>query len=100
MNIVEDMLPRPFFQKEESCEVCPIIIDLPTRSVKEIRKEQLKDKNVKRIIQSLERVNKDEDWANWGERGYLMNQGVLHRYTPDLDTKEAQLVVSCQEKEY
>ena len=50
-NVVADMLSRPFSQKEESCEICPITIDLPTRSVKDIREEQFKDQNVKKIIQ-------------------------------------------------
>ena len=28
-----------------------------------------------------------------------MNQGILYRYIPDIDTEEAQLVVPCQERE-
>ena len=47
-NVVAEMLSRPFSQKEESCEICPITVDLPTKSVKEIREEQLKDENVKK----------------------------------------------------
>ena len=93
------MLSRSFCQKEVTCEICPISIDLPTRSVKEIRQEQRKDENVKKIVQSLESVDKDEDYANWSQRGYLMNQEILYRCLPDIDTDEAQLVVSCQERE-
>ena len=95
-NVVADILSRPFCQKKEFCENCPITIDLSTQSVKEIRGEQLKDENVKKIIQSLESV--DKDWVNQSERGYLMNQGDLYRFTPDIDTEEAKLVVPCQER--
>ena len=48
-------------------------------------------KMLKKKFQYLESVNKDEDWANWNERGYLMNQGVLYSYTLDIDTEETQL---------
>ncbi|GBO02431.1 hypothetical protein AVEN_79267-1 [Araneus ventricosus] len=30
---------------------------------------------------------------NWTSRGYLMNQGILYRYSPEVETEEAQLVV-------
>ena len=49
-SVVADMLSRLFCQKEESCEICPIAIDLPTRNVREIREKQLKDENVKKKI--------------------------------------------------
>lgn len=99
-NIVADMLSRPFCQHEEdTCEICTISIDIPARSTKEIREEQLKDEDVRKIIESLESLDKDENFANWSDRGYLMNQGVLYRYSPEADTEEAQLVVPIQERE-
>ena len=51
-NVVTDMVSRSICQKEESCEICPITIILPTW-VKEIREKKIKDENVKKIIQSL-----------------------------------------------
>ena len=36
-------------RNKNSVKFADIIIDLPTRSVKEIREEQLKDENVKKI---------------------------------------------------
>lgn len=99
-NIVADMLSRPFcHHDEETCEICTISIDIPARSEKEIREEQLKDDDVRKIIESLESPVKDENFANWSDRGYLMNQGVLYRYSPEADTEEAQLVVPIQERE-
>ncbi|GFS73670.1 retrovirus-related Pol polyprotein from transposon 412 [Trichonephila clavipes] len=39
------------------------------------------------------------EYANWTERGFLMNQGVLYRYVPDADSAEAQLVIPTAERE-
>ncbi|GFX69496.1 integrase_H2C2 domain-containing protein [Trichonephila clavipes] len=71
------MLSRPVTQEEESvCEENNITIsDMPTRSCK------------------------DMQYANWTERGFLMNQGVLYRYVPDADSAEAQLVIPAAERE-
>ncbi|GFW08812.1 retrovirus-related Pol polyprotein from transposon 412 [Trichonephila clavipes] len=76
-NVVADMLSRPVTQEEESfCEENNITIaDTPTRSYK------------------------DMQYANWTERGFLMNQGVLYRYVPDADSAEAQLVIPTAERE-
>ncbi|GBN25401.1 hypothetical protein AVEN_123052-1 [Araneus ventricosus] len=46
----------------------------------------------------MSRSSKDENFANWTNRGYLMNQGILYRYSPEVET-EAQLVVTVQERE-
>ncbi|GFS54556.1 retrovirus-related Pol polyprotein from transposon 412 [Trichonephila clavipes] len=43
-------------------------------------------------------MDKEENFANYTSRGYLMNQGILHRYSPESE-EEAQLVVSAQERE-
>ncbi|GFT29985.1 retrovirus-related Pol polyprotein from transposon 412 [Trichonephila clavipes] len=100
-NVVADMLSRPVTQEEESfCEENNITIaDMPTRSCKDMREAQLKDDNLKKIIDSFESSLKTEDYANWTERGFLMNQGVLYRYVPDADSAEAQLVIPTAERE-
>ncbi|GFW11489.1 retrovirus-related Pol polyprotein from transposon 412 [Trichonephila clavipes] len=89
-NVVADMcvLSRPVTQEEESfCEENNITIaDMPTRSCKNMREAQLKDDNLKKIIDSFESPLKTEEYANWTERGFLMNQGVLHRYVPSPST--------------
>ncbi|GFX28699.1 integrase_H2C2 domain-containing protein [Trichonephila clavipes] len=86
------MLSRPVTQEEESfCEENNITIaDMPTRSCKDMREAQFKDDNLKKIIDSFESPLKTEEYANWTERGFLMNQGVLYRYVPDADSAEAQ----------
>ncbi|GFU28053.1 retrovirus-related Pol polyprotein from transposon 297 [Trichonephila clavipes] len=78
-NVVADMLSRPVTQEEESfCEENNITIaDMPTRSCKDMREAQLKDDNLKKIIDSFESPLKTEEYANWTERGFLMNQGVF-----------------------
>ncbi|GFX37944.1 retrovirus-related Pol polyprotein from transposon 17.6 [Trichonephila clavipes] len=100
-NVVADMLSRPVTQEEESfCEENNITIaDMPTRSCKDMREAQLKDDNLKKIIDSFESPLKTEEYANWTERGFLMNQGVLYRYVPDADSAEAQLVIPTAERE-
>ncbi|GFV20647.1 retrovirus-related Pol polyprotein from transposon opus [Trichonephila clavipes] len=100
-NVVADMLSRPVTQEEESfCEENNITIaEMPTRSCKDMREAQLKDDNLKKIIDSFESPLKTEEYANWTERGFLMNQGVLYRYVPDADSAEAQLVIPTAERE-
>ncbi|GFW54671.1 transposon Tf2-9 polyprotein [Trichonephila clavipes] len=100
-NVVADMLFRPVTQEEESfCEENNITIaDMPTRSCKDMREAQLKDDNLKKIIDSFESPLKTEEYANWTEHGFLMNQGVLYRYVPDADSAEAQLVIPTAERE-
>ncbi|GFS88613.1 transposon Tf2-9 polyprotein [Trichonephila clavipes] len=99
--VVADMLSRPVTQEEESfCEENNITIaDMPTRSYKDMREAQLKDDNLKKIIDSFESPLKTEEYANWTERGFLMNQDVLYRYVPDADSAEAQLVIPTAERE-
>ncbi|GFV89351.1 retrovirus-related Pol polyprotein from transposon 412 [Trichonephila clavipes] len=86
------MLSRPACNEEnELCEVCTVAIDVPSRSPKEIRDEQMKDEELVKIISCLEDPDKNVNYVNWVERGYLMNQGVLFRYAPDSESEEAQL---------
>ncbi|GFV01045.1 hypothetical protein TNCV_1009661 [Trichonephila clavipes] len=95
-----DMLSRPVTHEESFCEENNITIaDMPTRSCKDMRETQLKDDNLKKIIDSFESPLKTEEYANWTERGFLMNQGVMYRYVPDADSAEAQLVIPTAERE-
>ncbi|GFW65914.1 retrovirus-related Pol polyprotein from transposon 17.6 [Trichonephila clavipes] len=50
-------------------------------------------------LASFESPLKTEEYANWTERRFLMNQGVLYRYVPDADSAEAQLVIPNAEHE-
>ena len=52
---------------------------------------------MRKIIEALEEGS-PERTSPWTSRGYLLNQGVLYRYTQDDDTDEAQLVIPEQER--
>ncbi|GFT66622.1 transposon Ty3-I Gag-Pol polyprotein [Trichonephila clavipes] len=77
-NFIADMLSRPEYRDEKICKLKTIIIDFPTRTANELRTEQLKDLELKKIIDFFENPNKGVDFANWTGRGYVMNQGVLY----------------------
>ncbi|GBN09022.1 Transposon Tf2-6 polyprotein [Araneus ventricosus] len=99
-NVVADLLSRPVHDnKEFVCNLNTISIELPSRRSRDIREEQMKDEDIKKIIDCFESGRKDEDFINWTSRGYLMNQGILYRYSPDTESEEAQLVVPCHERE-
>lgn len=69
---------------------------MPTKSPDQIRREQLSDPEVTKIIKELEST--DEVAARrWNERGYLMKQGVLYRYNPDSESKSSQLVIPADQ---
>ncbi|GFX17538.1 retrovirus-related Pol polyprotein from transposon 297 [Trichonephila clavipes] len=98
-NVVAYMLSRPACHEEnEMCEVCTVDIDVPSRSPKEIRDEQMKDEELVKSISCLEDPDKKVNYVNWVERGYLMNQGVLFRYDPESKSEEAQLVIPSHER--
>ncbi|GBM62381.1 Transposon Tf2-9 polyprotein [Araneus ventricosus] len=98
-NVVADMLSRPECSDKQTCELQTVVIDAPSRTAGELRTEQLKDLELKKIIDCFEDINKSVDFANWTERGYVLNQGVLYRYSPHSEVEEAQLVVPSHERE-
>ncbi|GFT74032.1 retrovirus-related Pol polyprotein from transposon 17.6 [Trichonephila clavipes] len=67
-NVVADMLSRPACHEENECEVCTVAIDVPSRSPKEIRDEQMKDEELVKIISCLEDPDKNVNYVNWVER--------------------------------
>ncbi|GBN06045.1 hypothetical protein AVEN_262547-1 [Araneus ventricosus] len=98
-NVVAAMLSRPECSDKQTCELQTVVIDVPSRTAGELRTEQLKDLELKKIIDCFEDINKSVDFANWTERGYVLNQGVLYRYSPHSEVEEAQLVVPTHERE-
>ncbi|GBP22266.1 hypothetical protein EVAR_22552_1 [Eumeta japonica] len=92
-NVLADSFSRPPFETEarESCDVCTVLIDPPLWEGTALRKYQLDDPELSKIIIGLENTNNLEV-NRWTERGYHMCNGVLYRYT-DADTEELQLVV-------
>ncbi|GFY21582.1 retrovirus-related Pol polyprotein from transposon 17.6 [Trichonephila clavipes] len=97
-NVVADMLSRPSYTEGAASDVCAITVDMPSKKSSDIRKGQLEDEELKKIIDCFESMDKDENFANYISRGYLMNQGILYRYSPESE-EEAQLVVPAQERE-
>ncbi|GBM36478.1 hypothetical protein AVEN_249671-1 [Araneus ventricosus] len=93
------MLSRPECCDKQTCELQTVVIDVPSRRAGELRTEQLKDPELKKIMDWFEDINKSVEFANWIERGYVLNQGVLYRYSPHSEVEEAQLVVPSHERE-
>ncbi|XP_061721161.1 uncharacterized protein LOC133527960 [Cydia pomonella] len=93
-NVVADTLSRPVCSGDshEDCGVCSVVVDLPTKNPAELRREQLADPEVEKIVKEVEGSNEVAS-RRWTERGYLMEQGVLYRYNPDSDSETPQLVI-------
>ncbi|GFW83670.1 hypothetical protein TNCV_667831 [Trichonephila clavipes] len=97
-NVVADMLSRSSYTEGAACDVCAITVDMLSRKSSDIRNGQLEEEELKKIIDCFESMDKDENFANYTRRGYLMNQDNLYRYSPESE-EEAQLVVPAQERE-
>ncbi|XP_061724302.1 uncharacterized protein LOC133530409 [Cydia pomonella] len=93
-NVVADTLSRPVCSGDsrEDCGVYSVVFDLPTKNPAELRREQLADPEVEKIVKEVEGSNEVAS-RRWTERGYLMEQGVLYRYNPDSDSETPQLVI-------
>ncbi|GFW88403.1 retrovirus-related Pol polyprotein from transposon 297 [Trichonephila clavipes] len=63
-------------QGKADCDILAVFVNFPTRSPKKVRQEQLKDTELKKIVGCFENNEKGVDFANWLEKGYLMNQGL------------------------
>ncbi|KAL0821643.1 hypothetical protein ABMA28_005084 [Loxostege sticticalis] len=100
-NVVADSLSRPTCNSEtqDNCGICSVIVDMPSRSAKEIRTEQLKDEGIKKIVLALEDITNDENAQYWSKKGYIMVNGLLYRYNPEKDDEDCQLVVPKAEQE-
>lgn len=94
-NVVADMLSRPVVDEfcEKSCELCPVTVRMPGKTATSMREDQLADPEVKKIIGSFENANDPVDVSRWTDRGYIMANGVLYRYSGNEETEEPQLVV-------
>lgn len=99
-NVVADTLSRPPCCDEKAvCSLCIITVDMPVRGAAEVRREQQKDSDVRKILDAFEGERRDEDFVRWTNRGYVLNNGVLYRYNPDVEAEEAQLVVPEHERQ-
>ncbi|XP_047039644.1 uncharacterized protein LOC124644376 [Helicoverpa zea] len=93
-NVVADTLSRPICSPDtrDSCGICTVIVDIPARSPEELRREQLADPEIQKILTDMESTDEVAS-RRWTERGYLLSLGVLYRYNPDSDSESPQLVI-------
>ena len=99
-NVVADTLSRPNCDDttKDECGVCSVTVDFPKINSTELRDAQLADPEVAKIVKEFE--NPDPiAYTRWAERGYLMTQGVLYRFNPELDCEDPQLVVPASKRE-
>lgn len=94
VNVIADTLSRPPCSENDTatCGICSVLFDMPSETPSNMRQLQLEDPNLKLIIDCFETLD-HPDITNWTDRGYLMDQGILYRYVPDVDSEEAQLVI-------
>ncbi|KAF2898342.1 hypothetical protein ILUMI_07826 [Ignelater luminosus] len=97
-NVVADTLSRSPFPDLPPGEKIPICITIPGRSPSEVRSQQLEDPELAKIIHSFEDSD-DSDLPKWIERGYLMSNGLLYRYSQNIDSEEAALAVPHQKRD-
>ncbi|GBM52376.1 hypothetical protein AVEN_160100-1 [Araneus ventricosus] len=89
------MLSRLDYDQEiPFCEENTVAIDFPARSSLQIREEQLKDEDPRKITHCFD--NDDKDVNDLVRKRVSMNQGVLYRYYMTL---KAQLVVLSHERD-
>lgn len=83
-NVIADALSRPacIHNTQTECTICTVHITLPHKGSSQIREEQLKDEQLKIIVEAFESNNKNEEYKRW---------------TADSDSDEAQLVIPKDE---
>ncbi|KAF2891999.1 hypothetical protein ILUMI_14174, partial [Ignelater luminosus] len=100
-NVIADTLSRPIHTEEDDnlCSLCTVSLQPPHHGSREIREKQLEDPNVRKIIECFEGPSETPDLANWLDRGYLMDNGILYRSQPDELEDGAQLVIPKEERQ-
>lgn len=92
-NAIADTLSRPPREEDSVTDICTTIVDLPVADGSGIRELQLEDPDLAKIAKALEATDDPVNATNWSERGYVMVNGILFRYSPDSEDEEAQQVV-------
>lgn len=99
-NAIADTLSRPPCSEEPKWDLCYAEVDLPSRSPRDVRENQLKDPDLLKIITDLEDSNEPFRGRSWADRGFTMSDGILYRYGPEHDDEEtACLVIPSHERE-
>lgn len=99
-NAIADTLSRPPCSDDADCDLGLAEVDIPTRSPKDVRENQLKDPEVRKIIEDLEAADDPFRGRSWSDRGFVLSDGVLYRYGPEeCEEETACLVVPEHERE-
>jgi hypothetical protein len=99
-NALVDMLSRPAIpeeNKELHSALRSLELELPRSHELETVTEQLKDPDLKKIIDALTSTTA-EVAQPWLHRGYFMNNGVLYHYSQDSDEEAARVLVPSHER--
>lgn len=93
-NVVADTLSRPPVTTDEEYGISSVSVSLPAVSSADMRNKQMEEAELAHIITTLEAATpNDIELKRWSDRGYMMVNGVLYRYSPDYDGENAQLVL-------
>ncbi|KAG6464946.1 hypothetical protein O3G_MSEX014832 [Manduca sexta] len=92
-NAIADTLSRPPCGDERSCDLCFAEVDLPARSPRDVRDNQLKDPALLEIIKDLEEPQEPFRGRGWSDRGFILSDGILYRYGPEEEDEETACLV-------
>ncbi|XP_060810186.1 uncharacterized protein LOC132904273 [Amyelois transitella] len=97
-NVIADTLSRPVCADNVQCDVCLATVDVPARKASDIRENQMKDPEIRKILEDMECEDPFKG-RSWTDRGYITSDGILYRYGPEGDEgDEACLVVPSHER--
>lgn len=97
-NVLADTLSRPACP--ENCDLCQVVVDVPSTNARDYRRLQLQDPDVRKILEDLEAEDEPFRGRQWSDRGYVVSDGVLYRYGPETDeSDDACLVVPASERQ-
>lgn len=83
-----DVLSRTPFEHRSSLNDCGVCSELPHRNPTEARGGQLKDPDLEKIIKS-----------KWTNRGCIVVNGVLYRYSSDGEDEDTRMVAPSHERQ-
>ncbi|XP_075990241.1 uncharacterized protein LOC142985884 [Anticarsia gemmatalis] len=86
VNVIADVLSRPTCCEENpgGCEVCLVTVDMPHRKPEDVRVNQLKDPELKKIIEDLEATDDPFRGRSWSLVCHVMSikQSLTPLYHP------------------
>lgn len=99
-NAIADTLSRPPCADVVDCDLGLAEVDIPSRSPMDVRENQLKDPEVRKIVEDLEDVDDPFRGRCWSDRGFILSDGILYRYGPEeCEEETACLVIPEHERD-